>query len=634
MSPQLIVSFNLKNKIDDRSDRVVVKRVIFDNFNEEETQWFLDNVVNVDRTYYDLITYLSVMGKNYWEDEETTNLPLSTEPYTGLFMITDKSTIDGKEWYYLDTMNYGVTTDSPIIKNHQLSIGDTLRYNNSIWKIDDIQVNETRIHVIPTVGMDHPTINKSFEIYNAPFATKLLTIPVGFDECNSIFIKGVNDDFNIIGDSWSNSISFYSNFLVLDGGSQTLEDYYNAGVSDFGKQLEGQAKEKYIPAYFGITPDAPVFSASNFEVKQLNTQINAALDTESIKSTQTQIESLKTIINSLKTTISQQKAQLVELTAAGDRANLNSKINANINDLSKKTIEYQSLVRSLATIAYENSSVTSDAKYRARGFFPIPESKGTPPQQVIQFEYAYRYLKLDNTGTPLNTYILTDPSTGQISRGVFTDWIIVPTTVLTKVYDISSGTYLWVTDNISDGEINNINQVDIPIQKGEKVQLKIRSISEAGWPSNPLKSNWSDAVIIEFPANLEGSNQIINILADSAGEQQTIALDETLSAAGVPTHLADSIPNPNSGTGTYFKHQAVNLAYDLKTKDIGGTVTTVNTTDIQSQIENLVSNTYVTLTKPTGATSSELQLTGTLQKLFQAMINSDPSIYDEFKDLI
>jgi len=634
MFPQLIVSFDLKGKIDDRSDRVTVRRVIFDNFDDEETQWFLDNIASTERTYYDTVTFLNTEGKKYWEDEEVQDLPLAAEPYTGYFVITDKRVVDYQEWFYLDTMNYGVTSDEPVVKNHQLAIGDYLRYGNSIWKIDDIQINENRVHVIPEIGMDHPTINNTFEIYTAPFSTKILNIPVGYDECNIIFLKGVNDDFNIIADDWSDSISFYSNYLKIDGGSLTLEDYYHNYVSDFGRQLEGQAKEKFIPAYYGLTPDAPVITSDMFAVKQLNTQMNAALDTEAIKNTQTQIESTKSVSNSLKTTISQQKAQLVELTDAGDRADLDAKIVTNTNDLSKKTIEYQSLVRSLATVAYENSAVTTDAKYRIRGFFPIPQSKGTPPQQIIQFEYAYRYLKLDNTGVALNTYQHTDPDTGQVVRGVFTDWTIIPTISKQKVYDVSTDSYSWVTENIANGEVNNINQVDIPITKGEKVELKIRSISEAGWLLNPLKSTWSNTIINEFPSNLEGSDQVTNILADAAVEEEAIKLDETLSAAGVPTHISDSVPNPLSGSGTYFKHQAVNLSYDLKTKDEGNNTTAINTTDLQSQLENLTNNTYITLSRPTGSTSTTLSITGTIQQFFQAIIDSSGAIYDRFAVIV
>ena len=635
MFPQLIVSFDLKNKIDDRSDRAVVKRVIFNNFDSTETRWFLDNIVGATpRTYYETITFLNEQGKEYWEDEEVQDLPLSTEPYTGYFVITDKQTVSGKEWFYIDTTNYGITSDSPVVKDHQLTVGDLLRYNNSVWKIDNIQIDEKRIQVIPYIGMEYPSVNGIFEIYSTPFSTKSLNIPIGYDECDMIFIKGVNDDFNIIGDDWGKAISFYTNNLVLENDSITLEDYYNNYVSDFGKQLEGQAKEKFIPAFFGEIPDPPVIAVSNFEVKQINTHLNSALDTESIKNTQVQIDSTKTYINSLRSTVAKQKAQLVQLDNVGEREDLNNKITANINQLSLTSTEYTSLVKSLSTTAYQNNAVATTPKYRIRGFFPIPEPKGTPAQQIVQFECAYRYLKLDNTGNALNTYTYTDPSTGQIMKGVFTDWVMATGFAKIKKYNETTKTYEWVVENISDGDNNNINQIDIPIQKGEKVEVKIRSISEAGWPTNPLKSVWSNSVVMDFPANLETSDQLVNILNEASLELQSIQMDETLSAAGIPTHLADSIPNPNSGTGTYFKHQSANLAFDVKTKDYNGLLTKTSTTDLQSHLEKVTDNTYITLSRPSGSLNAYLTMTGTIQQFFQAIIEKDPSIYDDFVTLV
>jgi len=373
---------------------------------------------------------------------------------------------------------------------------------------------------------------------------------------------------------------------------------------------------------------------ANFEVKQINKQLNATLDTNTITNTQTQIESLKTIINSLKNTISQQKAKLVELIDVGDRADLNAKINANINDLSKKTTEYYSLVRSLSTMAYENSAVNTDPKYRIRGFFPIPEPKGNPPQHIIQFEYAYRYLKLDNTGNELDTYEMIDPSSGQKMKGTFTDWNIITGPLRERYYDSSTRTYKWNTENIGDGDINNINQIDIPITKGEKVEIKIRSISEAGWPLNPLKSEWSNSVVIDFPANLQTTNQIINILNDAQVEEETIKLEETLASSGVNTHIQDSIPNPASGSGTYFKHQSANLSVDIKQKNVDNNLSEINTTDLQSHLETLSSNTYITISRPSGSSSAYLSATGTLQQLFQAIVDSSAAIYDNFVSYI
>ena len=640
MFPQIFVRFDLKGKIDDRSTNVIVNRVIFDNFDDVETQWFKDNVIGKTFLYADLINLLNNNGKNYFEDIETIDLPLLTRLYTGSFIISDKQTINSEQWFYLNTINYGLVSDTSTVNNIQLKVGDQLRYNDSLFKVNKIELTEKRIQLIPLIGLGSPTINQSFEIYSTPFTNKFVDIAVGFNECESIFIKGVNDDFSIIADAWSDSISFYSNDLTLVDSNTSLDAYYFNFVSDFGMQMEGQAKEKFIPAFFGLTPNPPSIQASQFNVSQINTQANSALDTNAIKNTQTQIESTKTIINSLKTTIAQQKANLVELTDPAQRADLQSKIDNNTSQLSKQTVQYESLVKSLSTLAYENNAVIANPKYRVRGFFQIPAgavvttSSAETPQEIIQFEIAYRYLRLDNTGNPLNTYTFADPSSGQNVTGTFTDWVIVQSPIKSKIFDPSTGKYVWAEENIADGNTININQVDVPITKGEKVQLKIRSISEAGWPTNPLKSDWSNTVIIDFPANLSGSDQVTNILLDAQSEQNAITLDETLNAAGIFTHIQDGVPNPNSANGTYFKHQAQFLAFDLDKKDVNGNISNVITLDLQSQLTDISNKSYITLTRPSGSSSPYQQGTGTLQQLLQSIVNVSPSIYDEFISLI
>jgi len=636
--PKLVVSFDLKGKINNRSDRIIVKRVIFNNSSDTETQWFKDNIINKDLSYYDVITLLNENNKKYWEDDENIQLPLSTKPYTGKFLITDKQTIDGKRWYYLDNLNYGIPSDEYVVKNIPLSVGDQLRYNNAIYKIDDIVLTEKRIHLIPILGIDHPITSNYFEIYSTPFSSKIVKIPIGHNECNAIFIKGVNDDFNIIADEWSNAISFYTNDLIMSESSMTLDEYYNKYVIDFGKTMEGNAKERFIPAYNGISPDSPNLESSNFSVSQINKQINASLDTNSIINTQAQIETAKTTINSLKQTIAHQKSDLVNITNPADRTALNNNIELNINKLSNASTEYQSLVQSLSTIAYDNNMVKPNPKYRIRGFFNIPDGKKLNTydkvQEIIQFEIAYRYLKLDGTGNPLDTYEHKDSSTGLVTYGVFSDWNIYKSSVKSKVYDSSSGTFIWVSENISDGSKVNINQVDIPIHQGERVEFKVRSISEAGWPINSLKSEWSNSVIIDFPSNLLNSDQVSNILSGAITEENAIQLNNTLSASGVTTHMSDSIPNPNSGNGTYFKHQAVNIAYNLKNKSINNDVLSISTIDLQSKLDNITSKSYVTLTRPLNANIQSSNITGTLQQFMQAIVNIDPSIYDEFYSII
>jgi hypothetical protein len=197
---------------------------------------------------------------------------------------------------------------------------------------------------------------------------------------------------------------------------------------------------------------------------------------------------------------------------------------------------------------------------------------------------------------------------------------------------------VWASENISDGEVVNINQIDIPIQKGEKVEIKIRSISEAGQPTNPLKSDWSTSVVIPFPANLQGSNQVATILTGAASEETTIKLEETLASTGVITHMDDSVPNPNTGSGTYFKHQAPYIEITQQTKNSQNLLASENTTDLQSYINNLpdimyvpVLNTYSSTVGLPGAPAGTYAFT--LSRIINELIRCTSSNFSLFSTL-
>ena len=37
---------------------------------------------------------------------------------------------------------------------------------------------------------------------------------------------------------------------------------------------------------------------------------------------------------------------------------------------------------------------------------------------------------------------------------------------------------------------------------GERVEIQIKSLSEAGWPANPIESDWSNSLIVDFDDSL------------------------------------------------------------------------------------------------------------------------------------
>jgi hypothetical protein len=345
-----------------------------------------------------------------------------------------------------------------------------------------------------------------------------------------------------------------------------LSMYYNTYVADFGANFIAQAKERVINNYNGKTPNAPTLNVDDFSVVQINTQINSALNINTIKTTQSSILNLKSKIKTLKNTISKQKFDLVNITDANSRLQQLNLVTENSNNLRSLTTEYSTNVDYLNAFILDNKIVKTSPKYRIRGFFDIPDAQYSftdgdikvGKQEIIGFDIAYRYLKLDNTGVELTTYNYVDKNNNQITA-TFSDWTTYRSKIRQRRYDAETDSYQWEVENVGDGSEININQIDIPITAGEKVEFKVRSISEAGYPTNPLLSNWSNSVIIEFPENISATNQIDNIIDDVNAELTSIKLDETMRAAGFSSHIDDEYSSPVDNV-TYH-HNAANIMY-------------------------------------------------------------------------
>ena len=84
--------------------------------------------------------------------------------------------------------------------------------------------------------------------------------------------------------------------------------------------------------------------------------------------------------------------------------------------------------------------------------------------------------------------------------------------------------------------------MDIPIKYGEKVEIKVKSISEVGWPDSPVESDWSETLTVEFPDNL---NNVLNendfILKEATKEDLRVTVQNDLSAKGLDEHLSEQV---------------------------------------------------------------------------------------------
>lgn len=589
MFPKCVVSLDLKGKIDDNSDRVFINRIILDytaslNGVSMET-YYNDNIKDVGLTYTSLIEKLNTDSVAYSEDTQEISLPLQYEKYDGEFLISSilmEKDINGIDrlWYYLDTINYKQVDKNGVVisSSYRLSKNDYIRYNDSLFKIVQIDQNANKIALDYMVGYESPAVGSTFNVYNEPFREKIAEIAIGFNEINILYLKGINENYNIVSKEWSEPINFITNQLTYNDTDITLSEYYPKYVMDMGSEWIAKAKQRNIYAYNGNTPNTPNVKAEELKVVQINTQLEATLNTDEFNNLVSSIATSKSNVEDIRKNIVTNKETIIKTSDANTIKTLQNTINNDTAALSTATTQYNSLVEQLNTLLNENGALSYSPKYHIRGFVGIPEpvytdnTLKTGRQEVIGFDIMYRYIHTDNTGVDLSTFTYTNNN--KTASGVFSDWNMVTSKIKEQVYDEELDAYVWQDEEEADGSIININQIDIPIRSGEKVQIKMRSISEAGYPSNPLKSDWSETVTISFPDNLTGNDSVTNIIDSAKDDKTAVVLQETMSAAGVYTHLSDSTNE--------FKHNSDNIFITYEMRNEGASVPTKTTESITS----------------------------------------------------
>lgn len=581
MYPAAQITVDLAGKIEDTADRVSVCRVILDASDEKVLDFYHSSgIENSNISYEDLVNILTINNISFSEDREVLDLPLNKIAYQGDIQIIDTRFVEGRQWYTLDTFQYKVIEEKSDNQYYsdtaRLKVGDKLSSENFLYIVEDIDDDSQSVRLRCNLGYSMPLSGQTLNVYFDPWQNKKVNVKFSSDEIDFVYFKGINENFNIVANEWSEPIMFITNDLVFEGDNATgFEQYYYANIVDWGKEFIEQIKERRISASQGIKPNAPSISVTDFSVVQINTQVNASLDTAEIINMKADIETTKSRLTSLRSTIEYQQTIKQTITDPEEYSKISNQINQNITDFKQLQTSYRTSLDSIMSLLRENDAVDIKPKYHIRGFFGIPDSvyHNGREQQIIGFEIQYRYIKEDETGVDLKKYSYTDGA-GAEHTGVYSDWNIIATEKLEKKFDDNLNKFVWVNGNISNGNEININQVDIPITKGEKVEFRIRSVSEAGYPYCPLKSEWSNSVVISFPSNLLTANDIENLITDINDENVINTVDSQLNSQGILVHLEDSTANVNSVNNTYFKHKAENISYEYKMED--GSVKTIS----------------------------------------------------------
>lgn len=575
INPLLYISFDLTNQVPVNTERAIIQRYILDTNTQSKIQFFNNNFNGrSDIDYFLFLQQIVERNISHVLDEAVVDLPPRSKKFSGKFSVTRITDVEfseeingisvtsNKKQYKLNKLFY-TDAEANFDDTVQLKIGDSLEVMSNtidtryIVTSVDSSTNTVILDLVEgfksvQIGADVLKISSSID------NTVSVDVTIGFNERCVTFVKPIDPESKIPAVNWSPGAGFYTNDLTIidtDGSTQNLALYYQRNAVDFGKFLLSFAEDKIPTRKEGLVPNAPVLVAGDFKVRLINGQVTNADAIVQLEELNSQKTTLNSTIKELDIAIAQfrTKIQTINYSTGVERDADKNALQGLITDRSSQTELFASVVKEIDAKSRDNSVTSISPKFRARGFWPMPQEKSgqsTGSQAIIRFKVRYRYLSQDGAANPVDQFTFTD---GQAAgQGAFSNYIIEETIVRPRFKNPITGLFQWAPINDENAEEININQLDIPIRKGEIVEVQVKSVSEAGWPANPVESEYSEPIRIVFPADLSSDNAIESIVAQNKQDSARVSLQETLNAKGIDEHLSSSFV----ANERYYAHNA------------------------------------------------------------------------------
>ena len=550
INPMLMVSFDVSNFVSSNIRNVWYRRVIVNTDTDEKRQIFDENIKGRnDIEYETLMLFLNARSINHFVDEDEYRFPPSVSQFTGTFDVitilnTDTASSGNVRYYRLNKLTY-TNNLSPNVDTETLKIGDVVATKGGArYRVDEVNKIENTVRLTLTSGYELISIGTDIlYIISDALTIRQVEVSVGHDERQVIFFRPVDSGTQVASTKWSPGVGIYSNELRIRtaDSEMSLDEYYKAYCIDFGSQLLDAAKNKPVPKIMGIKPDAPTLRAQDFKVLVINEHKTQSQDSDLLRQKFSEKTRLQSEIQQIESTIGKTKEEIQTSNNATsfDKRALNNKLNALIEKKNSLSGLYATIVRELGALS-TTTAATEAPKYRIRGFFPIPSPKietKTGQQQIIQFIVQYRYVRLDGTASGPKSFDFVD-SSGNSIKGYYSEWNEVQSPVRNQIYDEISQRYVWANEDVNDPDSVNINQVDIPISPNEQVEIRVASVSEAGYPTNPMKSDYSQSVTISFPTELITTDET-TLLKETQMELNKVQVIEDLNSKGLDIVLGN-----------------------------------------------------------------------------------------------
>ena len=580
LNPLLTINLDVSKQIPVETEKVYVERYIF-NENEPTSVTAFDELYKggSEIVYSDFKTQLTTNNFAYYLDSQVIDMPTRTIQYTGFFDVVKIDNaqktvvIDGTtqtKTVKLFTLNKLTFTDSTkaLKDTETLKTGDSLIVNSGNYRtryqILSIDGSTSQVELLLLEGSESIKIGvNSLGIYKDIDTDLNIEINVAFNERQVIFVKPIDPVSKIPAEDFSPGVGFYSNSLEMTdstGTKMTLAEYYKNEGADFGQFLKSLKVDYIPPAASGIKPTPPVINVENFKVVQINKHLTDNTTTDKIKQLKSDKSSTEQSLKQLDESIKQKKSLIntKKFASQAESDTHKNELGSLVTQRESESKLFSSVVSEIKSSAESADLQTVAPKYKVRGFWAVPEPKtigNQVSQEVVQFKIRYRYVSTSGKTSTVDQIKFVDATNQTEKTAAFSNWVEVSGPVRKRAMD-ANGKYGWILESEEDANAVNFNSFDIAINPGEVVEFMIKSISEAGYPANPLESEWSEIQKIEFPQGEINTDNLGNVIKANELDLLKVQIQQDLESAGVFQHVGESF---TVGSQT-FAHSANTIA--------------------------------------------------------------------------
>lgn len=513
---------------------------------EEGYNKIKENITLLELKY--LISQGTVTLKS--EDEITLSAQKEYIKYHGKFNIINVKPIpnfDNEYYLTLDKLVY--SSINTLEQSIQLKTSNLLADKNgtSLYEINEIENNTKTIRVkrikgIGTLNVGINQLNFNQEVKSTIDDEIVVGVPIKPNSKYVIFIRTENQ-LNIGVPTEGIKINTETYKITYNEETMSLDVFFSKYVTNFSDYLVSLIKDTTIPYSLGIKPTRPNLTERNFNIVQINKHLTTSKSAVELEKVNDKKESIKNNIDFKKSEISkvQNEIDTVKYKTIEEKKYRQEKITELQNDINSLSQNFLNVTRDLNDNAVKAGLKNVKPKYKLIGFWEIQKpiiSPSTKPQNIIGYEIQYRYLSKNIDTIESTTMKMYDSKSNEITVAV-SPWNSMYSKTLNKAINLD-GTTSWQEPKMESVDDININQCSISISEGESIEVKVRAISEAGYPISPINSEWSNILRYDFPQNLTDES-LFTLVENNNDDLKIAELNNILRQSGIIKHMLGEV---------------------------------------------------------------------------------------------